>query len=289
MKRSNGFTLVELLVVIAIIALLMGILMPALARVRQIAYRLKCGTNLSGIGKAMLVYSNEFDGEFPRAGFSNSIWTATIPNWRNVTRDQAFNSGNAYGLSITSNFFMLIKYTDVTPASFLCTGDSDVREFKLSDTDLANTGADLMDCWDFGPKPQAHCSYSYHSPFGGYQLTNSSDPGMAVAGDPNPWLRSPSFKARPDDPDWNTFDPDGDRIGVRYGNAQTHQEDGQNVVYVDGHVTFEKNSACGVDGDNVFTKAIARGSKRKGARPVTGDAPLTKPDSLLLTDGTRGQ
>ena len=56
--ERKGFTLVELLVVIAIIALLMGILMPALARVRQIAFRLVCGTNLSGIGKAMLIYAN---------------------------------------------------------------------------------------------------------------------------------------------------------------------------------------------------------------------------------------
>ena len=66
MKRK-GFTLVELLVVIAIIALLMGILMPALSKVRQIANRLVCGTNLSGIGKAMMVYANEYDDEFPRA------------------------------------------------------------------------------------------------------------------------------------------------------------------------------------------------------------------------------
>jgi len=72
--RRKGFTLVELLVVIAIIALLMGILMPALARVRQLAFRMTCGTNLSGIGKAMLIYANDYEDELPRAGGRNSEW-----------------------------------------------------------------------------------------------------------------------------------------------------------------------------------------------------------------------
>ena len=73
MKR-RGFTLVELLVVIAIIALLMGILMPALARVRQLAFRMVCGTNLSGIGKAMLLYANDNDDELPKAGGRTNTW-----------------------------------------------------------------------------------------------------------------------------------------------------------------------------------------------------------------------
>ncbi len=81
MRKKKGFTLVELLVVIAIIALLMGILMPALARVRQIAFRLVCGTNLSGIGKAMLIYSNDYEDELPRAGGRNATWSGNIANW----------------------------------------------------------------------------------------------------------------------------------------------------------------------------------------------------------------
>ena len=73
MKRK-GFTLIELLVVISIIALLMSILMPALARVRELASRVVCGTNLSGIGKAMGIYANNNEsGRFPRAGGRNSI------------------------------------------------------------------------------------------------------------------------------------------------------------------------------------------------------------------------
>src|SRR5512136_511864 len=88
MKRK-GFTLVELLVVIAIIALLMGILMPALARVRQLAFRMTCGTNLSGIGKAMLIYANDYQDELPRSGGRNSTW-GNVANWMAANRTAAF-------------------------------------------------------------------------------------------------------------------------------------------------------------------------------------------------------
>ena len=62
MYKKRGFTLIELLVVIAIIALLLGILMPALTRVRAMAKRLVCATNLRSIHLGMYLYSGDFDG-----------------------------------------------------------------------------------------------------------------------------------------------------------------------------------------------------------------------------------
>ena len=60
-----GFTLIELLVVISIIALLMGILMPVLNRVREAGYSMRCMSNLRGIALAGQIYTHENDGEFP--------------------------------------------------------------------------------------------------------------------------------------------------------------------------------------------------------------------------------
>jgi prepilin-type N-terminal cleavage/methylation domain-containing protein len=289
--KKKGFTLVELLVVIAIIALLMGILMPALARVRQLAFRMTCGTNLSGIGKAMLIYANDYEDELPRAGGRNSTW-GQLANFAGASRMQAYGvaaDGTGGKATISSCFYLLVKYAEVTPKSFICKGDSGTTEFKIADvTSGTTTTTELIDLWDFGPATTSYksCSYSYHLPFSTYALTTSSEPGFAVAADRNPWIKSPAG----DPISFAEFKPDltgqtGTAETAKNGNALAHQLEGQNVLFLDAHVEFEKRAYCSIEDDNVYTIS---GLADKGA--VVGQAfsmtqkPSNRKDSFLVHD-----
>ncbi len=283
---GRGFAIAGIVVpVLGFIPL--AILLPALARVRQISFRMVCGTNLSGIGKAMLIYSNDYDDEFPRAGGRSSVWSANLPanGWMAPTRALAYNLGaNGSGgqATITSSFYLLVKYAWVTPKSFVCKSDSGTTEFKPAD--YGARYLELIDLWDFGPEPSRHCSYSYHMPYGLYALTTSSEPGMAVAADRNPWISSPAAEGK--DPSFlSIFNPDGGRGAVNIGNAIAHQEDGQNVLFMDSHVGFEKRSFCGINDDNIYTYQDGRDIRRGGV-PIPGASqPQNRLDSFLVNDG----
>jgi prepilin-type N-terminal cleavage/methylation domain-containing protein/prepilin-type processing-associated H-X9-DG protein len=125
MRSRPAFTLIELVVVIAIIAILIGLLLPAVQKVREAAARLKCANNLKQLGIAVHAYADSNQERFPHNGenFAGPSWAVLLLPYieannfyRRFVIPQGSNWFYGYGAE-TSN--MRAQYEVVVPV-FVC-------------------------------------------------------------------------------------------------------------------------------------------------------------------------
>jgi prepilin-type N-terminal cleavage/methylation domain-containing protein/prepilin-type processing-associated H-X9-DG protein len=108
-RRNTGFTLIELLVVIAIIAILIGLLLPAVQKVREAAARSTCQNNLKQIALGAMNYEGSFMTLMPGETRSGAYGTWIIPLLPYIEQDNIFKLYSNFGPQPTSG----IQYSGV--------------------------------------------------------------------------------------------------------------------------------------------------------------------------------
>ena len=308
MKRK-GFTLIELLVVVAIIALLISILLPSLARARELAKRAVCRANMRGIGQSCYIYSNEYEGSFPVAKYKASSPGANgdcgvqctglmggggYEGGSGAPDVMVQIGGSSTGTAaaalakvpVSRSLFLLVIGNNSTPKQFICPSSGDegdsLRNVLAQDNEEAcQPGVNRFDFWGL-----PNLSYGYQHPYNSAAEPNTDlDVRMALGADRGPWF-IPDTNARTDkileaNPESPFSSLDSDDILAKSNdewssyNSGNHTGEGQSILYVDGHVEFLRKPIVGVNNDNIYT---IQGENAQLEDILSGDVPGTASD-----------
>jgi prepilin-type N-terminal cleavage/methylation domain-containing protein/prepilin-type processing-associated H-X9-DG protein len=278
-SRRRGFTLIEMLVVISIIAILMGLLLPAITKARESAMRIKCANNLRNIGYAIHEYSERHLTYFPTGGQGS--------NYSTTPATTTFEGAPYNTSSPRSLFTELLPFLD---------HDDVYNQFNLARfyNDPANGGQNQVASQN--TIPVYLCPSNQIRPNGGYDSLGYGyvDYGPTVWTDIDPVTGVRNKNTRMD----GALKVGGTRVdGIRDGLSKTiavaecaGRWEGMTCQYQDGYVQGGGTSLAGqLLPTGSTTRAFWRWAEGANGIGVSGDPTVTNGFGMAPGGGTPSQ
>ena len=280
--RSNvrlraGMTLIDTIVALALLVVLAGFGALIVHAEDNVNNRVNCARNLRMIGQAMLLYSNENRGAYPRTNYdpasADKPEAFTNPKKEAPTEDEskdhvdpAYIKAGPKANDVTAAIFRLLATQDIKHDVFICPSSVDPEQGPPDKPDPA-TQVNFSD--------GRQLSYSYCNPYPNeaavdakFILNNSTPAEFALAADLNPGVD-----------ELLTVNASSGAEEMKKVNTKNHNGEGENVLFADGHVEFTQNPFVGIERDNIYT--YGKSGPTSGGEGIIG-SPANDKDSILL-------
>ena len=287
--RQTGATRTDLLVGLILILPLTMFAIAAVEVTDETEARVACSFHLRMLGQALLLYSNDNRGQYPRTiadvQKNQPVWGTPYEGNEKLIADDAraqrmsnpFDAKDAAvpaANDVTAALYLLVRTQDITSEVYVCPSSGQEKWDYGGGT---NTPLNWTNWPGIKPLSQ-HLSYSMQNPYvppkaigEGWKWNNTLSPEYAVAGDMNPGVDVLTKLTR-----------QSPRDELRKGNSINHGGEGQNVLFGDGHCEWVEHPFAGVQFDNIYTFGDSGDrAKDKGGDGIVG-ASVGPFDSILL-------
>lgn len=276
-RGRRGFSIVEFVVLIGVVALLGSIFIPYFVKAREMDRRSRCTDNLRKFAVILREYAAQNNFLLPSASYDAANKPNGYTAFTGPDDPDPFAPGTKVAPNdVTASLFLLMRLgyisngREIGLSLYVCPSSDDFSD-RL--TDASGRPVNVSRRSNFR-SPQ-NLSYGYCSPFSSaakFRMnTDWLDPTFAVMADkspgvggPNDDVTAPAYKERPSNMN--------EVLEMSKANSNNHNKAGQNVLFGDGHVSFERIPYCGYHDkntypDNIYT-AAAPGPTTLPATPI---------------------